>query len=176
MAIPVSPQPPTNENPVADDGQHTQAWSQYHQKVSDALAGMRLGTTTNDNATAGQIGEYISGTGVGVTLTNGVTANVTSIALTAGDWDVSGNVTFTPAPTTHPAALGASCSSTSATFGARSTIIQTTFAIGAPNSFDAGGMVRFSLAATTTVYLTAIAFFTTAGMAATGMISGRRVR
>lgn len=176
MANPVSPQPPVNETPVAPDGQHTQAWSQYHQKVSDALSGMLVGTTTNDNAAAGGIGEYINGTGTGVSISNGVAANIASISLTAGDWDVSGNITFTPAPTTHPAALGASCSATSAAFGPLATLIQTAFAVGQPTAFAAGGVTRFSLAATTTVYLVAVAFFTTAGMAAGGFIAGRRAR
>jgi hypothetical protein len=176
MALPVSPQPPTNETPMSGDGQHTQAWSQYHQKMSDALSGVKTGTTTNDNAAVGSIGEYVSGTGTGVTLTNGTAANVASITLTAGDWDVTGNMTFTPAPTTHPAALGASCSSTSGAFGAQATLIQTAFAIGGPNSFDAGGVTRFSLASTTTVYLVGVAFFTTAGMSAGGFLAGRRAR
>jgi hypothetical protein len=176
MATPVAPQPPVNEAPMTDDGQHSQAWTQYFQKVSNALTGGLIGTTTNDNAAVGSIGEYVIGTGTGVTLTNGTAANVASITLTAGDWDVTGNMTFTPAPTTHPAALGASCSSTSGAFGARATLIQTAFAIGGPNSFDAGGVTRFSLASTTTVYLVGVAFFTTAGMTAGGVLAGRRAR
>lgn len=168
--------PPANETPLTPDGAHTQAWAAYHQSVADTLADVQTGTTTNDDATAGKIGEYISGTGTGVSMSNGTAANIASISLTAGDWDVSGNVTFTPAGTTHPAALGASCSSTSATFGAIATLIQTTFAVGGPASFNAGAPARFSLAATTTVYLVGVAFFTTAGMTAGGFIAGRRAR
>jgi hypothetical protein len=58
----------------------------------------RAGTATNDNAAAGQIGEY---QGVqrlstnGVTLTTGVDAVLTSFVLTPGDWDVWGSVGFT---------------------------------------------------------------------------------
>jgi hypothetical protein len=58
----------------------------------------RTGTTTNDNAPAGQVGEY---QGVqrlstaGLTLTSGVDAALTSFVLTAGDWDVWGSVGFT---------------------------------------------------------------------------------
>ena len=55
----------------------------------------RVGTSTNNNAAAGQIGEFVTSTvaiGAAVALTTGVTANVTSIPLTGGDWDVSGVV------------------------------------------------------------------------------------
>lgn len=169
-------EPPANEAPLTPSGAHTQAWSAYHQSVADALAGAHTGTTTNDNAMAGQIGEYISGTAAGVTLSNGTPANITSIALSAGDWDVSGNVAFTPAPTTHPVTLGASCSSTSGAFGSLVTLIETAFTVGQPASFDAGGVTRFSLAAPATVYLVALAFFSTAGMTAGGFLAGRRMR
>src|SRR5712664_1249621 len=56
-----------------------------------------LGTITNDAATAGNIGEYITSVinSPGVTLSNNVASNVTSISLTAGDWDISGAVYFT---------------------------------------------------------------------------------
>lgn len=168
--------PPANEAPLSPDGQHTQAWAAYHQSVADTLTEVQTGTTTNDNAAAGQIGEYISGTGTGVTLSNGVAANIAMISLTAGDWDVSGNITFTPAATTHPATLGASCSSTSGAMGALATLIETTFTVGQPASFAAGCVARFSVAATTTVYLVAVGFFTTAGMTAGGFIAGRRAR
>jgi hypothetical protein len=51
-----------------------------------------VGTTTNNNADAGSVGEYVSSTvlaGSAVTLTATITSEITSIALTAGDWDVS---------------------------------------------------------------------------------------
>jgi len=62
-----------------------------------------IGTTTNDNAAAGQVGEYVSSTitgGASVALTPGVATNITSISLTAGDWDVSIMGYFTGTPTT----------------------------------------------------------------------------
>lgn len=49
------------------------------------------GTNTNDNAAAGDVGEYVSGSGtIGIsTGTSGQFQNITSISLTAGDWDIS---------------------------------------------------------------------------------------
>jgi hypothetical protein len=53
-----------------------------------------VGTTTNDNASAGIVGQSITSViliASAVTFTTGVTSDLTSIALTAGDWDVWGN-------------------------------------------------------------------------------------
>jgi hypothetical protein len=57
-----------------------------------------IGTTAADNANAGDVGEMISSviaSASGVTFSNGVNHDLTSISLTAGDWDVWGNITYT---------------------------------------------------------------------------------
>ena len=54
-----------------------------------------IGTTAADNAGAGKVGEVISSSiasGSAVTFTSGTPKNLTSIVLTAGDWDVQGNL------------------------------------------------------------------------------------
>jgi len=54
-----------------------------------------VGTTTNDNAAAGKVGEFVSSiipVASAVTFTANSNTNVTSISLTAGDWDVYGYV------------------------------------------------------------------------------------
>lgn len=48
-----------------------------------------VGTTTNDSAQAGSVGETITATASGVAQTSTVLTNVTSIPLTAGQWDVT---------------------------------------------------------------------------------------
>jgi hypothetical protein len=53
-----------------------------------------VGTTAANNANAGSIGELITATASGVALTTGTTANVCSISLTAGDWEVSGAISL----------------------------------------------------------------------------------
>jgi hypothetical protein len=141
------------------------------------------GTQTNDNAVAGDVGEYISSTVLiasDVELTTGTTANVTSISLTAGDWDVEGNVAFNPNAATTMATLQADIGSTSATFdtepsGGARTKWQLTFATGASQAITTGRK-RFSLAATTTVYLLAQATFGVNTLHAYGFIGARRVR
>ena len=49
-----------------------------------------LGTNTNDNAVAGNVGQYVEAVVTGVNLpASGALGDATSISLTAGDWDVS---------------------------------------------------------------------------------------
>ena len=80
-----------------------------------------VGTTTNDDAPAGYVGEIITGdvpAGSAVALTTAVAANMTSISLTAGHWRVHLAIYFTPAATTTITYLIGSISSTSATVDA----------------------------------------------------------
>ena len=61
------------------------------------------GTTLGDNANAGAVGEVISSgvvQGSAVALSTGIRSTVTTISLTAGDWDVSGCINFYPAAST----------------------------------------------------------------------------
>lgn len=58
-----------------------------------------VGVTDGSNAAAGSVGEIISSNivfGSAVALTSTLSKNITSIALTAGDWDVFGDVHVTP--------------------------------------------------------------------------------
>lgn len=147
------------------------------------------GTATNDNAAAGFIGEYVSSTTVvskEISLTNNTGANVNSISLTAGDWDVDGVVYFDCGGSTVVSImLGASSTSSGnydpsggSTNGAWNSIVPS----GAGTVLGANqvGLVvptyRYSLSSTTTVYLVAQSGFTTSTMKAFGSIRARRVR
>jgi hypothetical protein len=140
------------------------------------------GTTTNDSAAAGLVGEYISSTiavGSAVSLTTGTAANVTSISLTAGDWDVTGVVDFRLAATSTVSYLQGSVSLVSATAGAQDTGFSNPYSISAGLSVDAAEVLpvsRLSLAATTTVYLVATAGFAISTLTAYGTLRARRVR
>lgn len=64
---------------------------------ADHVHPMRLGVTDGSNATAGQIGEFLSAqllSTAAITLTSAVDASIVTLALTAGDWDVWGSVGF----------------------------------------------------------------------------------
>ncbi|MDX2095652.1 MAG: DUF2793 domain-containing protein [Alphaproteobacteria bacterium] len=142
-----------------------------------------VGTTTNDNAAAGCVGEYISATvldGAAVLLTNSAVKNITSITLTAGDWDVWGSVFFKSAPSTSLTAIAAAISLTSSSFptapaGGGYSTFNVTFTVGALHGLQAG-QTRISLAATTTIYLVSVAVFGVSTMSGYGFIGARRVR
>lgn len=136
------------------------------------------GTTTNDNAATGYIGEYVSSTvasGSAITLTNATAANVTSLSLTAGDWDVSGVITFNGAVTGSYSTAG--ISTTSAAHQAYPNSVDSPYLpTAAANASTVVPAIRISVASTTTVYLVALEAFSAGTAKAYGFISARRVR
>jgi hypothetical protein len=144
------------------------------------------GTITNDSAPAGYVGEFVTSTlasGSAVTLTTATSANITSISLTAGDWDVFGSTAFIlTAATSTFGNLGyiGGISTTSNTLGTQDTYfnypVDLTTKTGSFNFSNP--QVRISIASTTTVYLVGQATFSTGGTSvkAFGTISARRVR
>lgn len=145
-----------------------------------------VGTTTNDNAAAGEVGEYISQSvliGASVAVTSNVIKTVASISLTAGDWDVGGTVSSNPAAGTTTQFFSMAIS----TVNGPGAITPTQ---GAENNFTGGyvntlagqqyqftaGPMRVSLAATTTIYLVTYMLFSVSTMGAYGFIGARRVR
>ena len=141
-----------------------------------------VGTTTNNDAQAGSVGEYVSSTVLyasAVSLTNNTAANVTSISLTAGDWDVTGSIAFDSAATTTVAYLSGSANTTSATFGGLGKEVKVSYQ---PNTilqtdpFYTLPIQRLSLTSTTTVYLVALAGFSVNTLVGYGMIRARRIR
>jgi hypothetical protein len=138
-----------------------------------------IGTTTNNNANAGSVGEYVTNAQTGTPMTTGTAVGVTSISLTAGDWDVSGVFATIPAATTTTSYVGAGISTVantlpSANTGARS-VLSVTSAASVGNEL-ATPTFRISLASTTTVYLIGYAQFATSTMTGNGFIRARRVR
>lgn len=147
------------------------------------------GTSTNDNALTGDVGELITATvasGSAVSLTSTTAANITSISLTAGDWDIDGQIDFAPAATTSITQLNVGISLTSATLasqaGGSGLGTDPTFTVNQAANVPAAlvavasGTVRLSIAATTTVYLVGQATFSVSTMTGYGTIRARRVR
>ena len=109
------------------------------------------GTTTNDSASAGQVGETIVSTASGISLTTAA-SNGTSISLTAGDWDVAIYASGAGASATCTA-IRIGISETSATFGTQG--LDWVYAFADPVNGPTGGSLplrRISLASTTTIY------------------------
>lgn len=145
-----------------------------------------IGTAAGGNATAGSVGEYVSSviqSGSAVSLTTGVATNLTSISLTAGDWDVWGTFMYTPAATTNITQLVGGISTTSATL----TVSSSADRIGI-TSYGSGGVVptvfvgspstqtRINVSSTTTVYAVVNCTFTVSTLTAFGSLQARRVR
>lgn len=141
-----------------------------------------IGTTTNDNAAAGSVGEFVSSEVAGVSINTNTVTNVTSISLTAGDWDVWANLSTEPAAGTLCTGFYGWISTSSATFPANNTnggaYVQNP-GISPPAANPWGvfiGQRRLSLSGTTTVYLTGYLNFSVSTMGIAGFIGARRVR
>jgi hypothetical protein len=157
----------------------------FREMMAQLKVGVYLGTTTNDSASAGQIGQIISSNiavGSAVSLTTSTPANVSSISLTAGDWDVYAQTGFLPGATTSITAMISSISQTSATLDISTAGAGQIYRCAAfvPNAVSmilgSTGPVRISLASTTTIYHVAQSTFTVSTQTAFGNIRARRVR
>jgi hypothetical protein len=120
-----------------------------------------------------------------VSLTTATPANITSISLSPGDWDISGVINFRPAATTSVTNITTSASLTSATLssqaGGSGLGTDATMAWNQAASVPAAVMamevpaVRLSITKQTTVFLVAQATFTVSTMTADGTIRANRV-
>lgn len=140
-----------------------------------------------DNTTAtitGHMGQYLSATlaeASALALTTNTALNVTSLSLTAGDWDVWGSVWFSGNAATTVAWAAGSVGTTSATLssdlGALTRIFMNSEVPFATTFFNVNaGPTRIHLSATTTTYLVARAVFAVNTMSAYGTIQARRCR
>lgn len=141
----------------------------------------RQGTTTNDSAVAGNVGEYIESIFSTVSPpSTGVWQDSTSISLTPGDWDVTLNMNVQAQGGTVTGVLFG-ISSTSGNSGTGLVVGSNRNNIFIPTaSTDAGGSIaayRVSISATTTYYAKFLTVYSLgAGPFQTGRLSARRVR
>lgn len=140
------------------------------------------GTNTTGDAATGYVGEYVESVvliGSAVALTNVTQTNVTSISLTAGDWDVWANVIFSGAGSTNITQAISGINTTSTTLPTAPAGGAYGFWVGNITGVAPGivtGQRRITINATTTVYLVAYASFTISTMSAYGCLAARRVR
>jgi hypothetical protein len=138
-----------------------------------------VGTTTNDSANAGSIGEYQEATSGSTSITSNTSTNIVSLSLTAGDWDVTGAVQYIANAGTTISTGAAGVSTTSATLPA---IPRYTFLAGVAVTNAIGSTTvpaiptRISLSTTTTVFLVGFTSFAGGTANTTGFISARRRR
>jgi len=138
-----------------------------------------LGTITNDSATAGNVGEYVSSTVTtpGSSISTGTSANITSVSLTAGDWDVWGNAYIVPsgAITIYQASISLVSATLDNSPGRLAIFTQVSSTPAGQSSLEPG-VTRLALAATTTVFLVTQATFSSGTTTAYGILQARRVR
>ena len=136
------------------------------------------------SANAGEVGEPLEGSlasGSATSLTTATPKDITTVTVSAGDWEVSGIVYFIPTATTNPTSLSVYNSNTANT-------VDTTLGKWAqwagPAAVDANAFhrsltlnpYRISVSGSTTLHLVATAVFSTSTMTAYGYIRARRAR
>lgn len=142
------------------------------------------GVSNGSAANTGFIGEYVSSliaVGSAVSLTTATPKNITSISLTAGDWDVEGNINLnaTSATVASGSLWVGGINTTSATIPTTGAEVQESIPTVTTTSFKtsiATPPQRISITTTTTVYLVAEATFTAGTVTGYGILGARRVR
>lgn len=136
-----------------------------------------IGTTTNNLASAGVVGQIVTATAANnsVSLTSTAFINITQISLTAGDWDVHGNVIFSAAGSTTTSITQVGISTTTATIVTGSQTLGGARIAGFSSGY-AAPTINLQLTATTDVFLVAQATFAAGLMGGGGTIYARRRR
>jgi len=142
-----------------------------------------VGTATNDSAASGSVGEFLSSQSGSIALSTGVGAGLTSITLTAGDWDVWGFVQFSGNAATVVGLMAASISTSS---GAIDTANMDSYSeiSGANSTYFVianvptllAGYKRVSVSGSTTYFVNAFVTFSVNTCNAIGKILARRRR
>lgn len=119
-------------------------------------AGQLLGTNTNDSAATGYVGEYMTSTNfINAGITVNTNTNLTSLVLTAGDWDVTGWTRYTLGTAVSITATQLSVSTTTVTHSSDNSTVQTGPPTALFNVYPVVPNIRISVAAgsTQTVFL-----------------------
>jgi len=148
------------------------------------------GAQINEN-TAGNVGEFISSSvsRPGIVLVAGIGLTITSINLTAGDWDIAGCVGYAPTGTTEIDTFDAAISDANNTMQDAETCIvsntsglmQVSQSVPTASTFQSDlslniPMHRCRITGNTTFYLVARAAFAVSTLGAYGSLWARRVR
>lgn len=143
--------------------------------------GVIVGTNTNDSAAAGKVGEYVESVVSAVNFpTSAAYGDLTSISLTAGDWDVTFNWYAAANGSANTGIYtGISQTSGNSTTGLvnGSNWQQASFPPTASNNaFNVIAAYRQSLSGTTTIYAKFMSTYTVATPQMYGRLSARRMR
>lgn len=123
----------------------------------------------------GEFASSVTADVAGVSLTDNTPANVTSISLSAGDWDVWGNVFVVIGGVCTQLHTWTSSTSASQPVAQLENQMSANFATGfAANVGASAPYARYNLSATTTIYLGTLVRFSTSTVTAGGGIFARR--
>ena len=134
-----------------------------------------VGTTTNNNANTGSVGEFVTATSSSTSISTATPTNIISISLTAGDWDVSGTACVTPTATVSQWVLGISTTSASIPAAPNITSMNAVSNTGAAYCLPVMP-IRESISSTTTIYLVGQTLFSSGTATTIGVIRARRIR
>jgi hypothetical protein len=141
------------------------------------------GTTTGDNAAAGNVGEYIESVVLAASAipytSNALTPISAGITLPAGDWDVDGILYFQPATTTSFTRYAASLSQSTSFDATAGRFVDHNInaTVSGGNTFNATiPNCRFNTNSPITVSLVALGTFTVSTAKIYGVVRARRVR
>lgn len=153
--------------------------------VNNAIDRSFIGTTTNNNALAGRIGEYGTSTNAypGITLTTATNTDIAAVTLAAGDYDVWGVVGFLPEAATTITNMSCWINTASGPSGLDSGWQVNDSFVYAAGDFSGGNgktmttpVARILLAGSTSVKLGAVGIFAVSNLQAYGTIQWRRRR
>lgn len=150
----------------------------------NAARGQLPGEPSTGVASTGNVGEYVQSTlvsGSATSLSSVTPKTITSISLTAGDWDLSGNCNYNGAGSVSITFVECSVSLTTNTVdqnSGRNTQISMSAVVPGvtPSHSLPVGPAQFSFSATTTVFLVANQTFTVGTLTGWGIIRARRMR
>lgn len=133
------------------------------------------GVTDASSANAGQVGEILTVTTTATANTSSVAVNAAQLALTAGDWEISGVIRLnsTSAPYT---VFVAGFNTTSAAQPSFPNAIQLNIPTSSTTQQAPVPTMRLNVSAATTIYLVALAIFASGTSTVDGYIRARRVR
>jgi hypothetical protein len=150
--------------------------------IPSFVPGQIIGTSTNDDAAPGNIGEEVDQAvpvGSALALTSGAALNVCSITLSAGDWDVDGFIRILPASGTTVSNFLGGVSTMSGSLPATELGFSLPIPFTGTGTISIGipcGRYRISLASSTPVYLVSRTDFAVSTCSTWGAIQARRAR
>lgn len=136
----------------------------------------RAGVTDGSTASAGEVGQILTASGASTALTSGVQSDVINLALTAGDWDVTGVIRLIGSGSTITQIIAgtSTAASTASTFPNRD--VRSGISLSGTQEF-AIPLRRVNVSASTTLYLgLSVAFSGGTVTCDASQLTARRIR